>query len=332
MLFRSPQYLHLLWLLIPLVLLLRIWIARRARDLQAFLGERGAEQVRRDRRRQWLSATLTLLTCLFIILALARPQWGKVQEPHTGRGVDIIFAVDTSLSMLAEDVRPSRLERAKRDLAELLERLDGNRFGLIAFAEASAILAPLTLDTSAVRIFVDDLSTDVVDERGTWLARAMTRAVRDYPSKTGAPRVLVLLSDGEDQHNDALSAAREAADAGLVILAVGLGSTEGANIYTSGESGARELKRDSDGRPVVTRLNEQLLAEVAKAAGGRYWRAQVDGSEVEGVARFIDAIEKGELKTSGAIERQERYQIPLAIAVALLGVNLTLSLRRFAAK
>jgi len=326
--FHSPQYLHFLWLLIPLVFLLGRWIESRARDLQAFLGERGAQQVRRDRQAQWLSAALTLTSCLFVVLALARPQWGEVKEERKGRGVDIIFAVDTSLSMLAEDVHPSRLERAKRDLSELLERLEGNRFGLIAFAEASAILTPLTLDAAAVRIFIDELTPEVIDEQGTWLARAITRAVRDFPSKVGAPRVLLLLSDGEDQHGDAIDAAREAAEAGLVILTIGLGSTEGTNIYTDRSGGAQELKRDREGRPVVTRLNEQLLSQVAVATGGRYWRAQPDASEVEQAVEFIAALDQGELRAGAAVERKERYQIPLAVAVALLAINLALSLRR----
>ncbi len=326
--FHSPQYLHLLWLLIALVFLLRFWLERRASDLQLFLGELGREQVQRDRRRGWRSASLTIAACFFLILALARPQWGEVQQPQRGHGVDIIFALDTSLSMLAEDIYPSRLERAKRDLVEMLDRLAGHRFGLIAFAESSAILAPLTIDAAAVRLLVEELSPEVVDEQGTWLARAIRRAVTDLAGQSGAARVLVLFSDGEDQHSDAANAAQEALDAGMIILAIGLGSAEGANIYLSDSFGRREVKRDSQGQAVITRLNERLLAQVAEATGGRYWRAQPDSSEILQATDFINALDKGQWRASITVERRDRYQIPLAMAVILLSANFVLSLKR----
>ncbi len=326
--FHSPQYFHLLWLLIALFFLLRFWIERRARDLQLFLGELGREQVQRDRRCEWRSVSLTLAACFFLILALARPQWGEVQQPHRGDGVEIIFALDTSLSMLAQDIHPSRLGRAKRDLLEMLGQLAGHRFGLIAFAESSAILAPLTTDAAAVRQLVEEVSTEVVEEQGTWLARAIRRAVADFPRQSGAARVLVLFSDGEDQHGDAASAAQEALDAGMIILAIGVGSVEGANIYLSDSFGRREVKRDSQGQAVVTHLNEKLLAQVAEATGGRYWRAQPDGSEVLQVTDLIGALDKGRWHASITVERRDRYQIPLAMAVILLSVNLALSLKR----
>jgi len=323
--FHNPLALHLLWLLIPMAVALR-FLLRRRRALLELLGERQAEQVRRTQRRHRLRVILILLAFAFGALALARPQWGEVKQTILTRGVDCIIAVDVSLSMLADDEKPNRLDKARRLAADLIAKLEGNRIGLVAFAGSSVTLVPLTLDVSALRIFLDSLDTDLIDEPGSSLRRVISRAIEAFRSVGKDRRVLILLTDGEDQESQPIEAAREAASSGVNILAVGIGSSEGS--YIPLESlGAVRLKKDAEGRPVVTRVNDALLKEICEITGGRYWRATALGTEVDEIGDFISRLEKGEIGSRSVAQRQERYQIPLAIAILLLLLDSIISIR-----
>ncbi len=313
-----------LWLLLGLPLLPALFVAwrrRRLRLLQMFgdlpllrrlSSEAGLE-------RQIVRLTLLVLAALFLILALARPQWGAKAEQVIRRGVDVIVAVDTSPSMLAEDVKPNRLAQARAAVLQLLDLLRGDRIGLVAFSGAADVTCPLTLDYAAAGLFVDVLDTDLIPVRGTAIAEAIRVATAAFESSERRYKVLILITDGEDHEGDVEAAARAAASEGVVIHAVGIGSPSGEPIPLRNARGdVTGYKEDGEHRKVTTRLDETALAGIAAATGGRYFRSTPEGLELhrvyEEIARMDQRTLSGRLQTAF----EERYQIPLAVAVLLL--------------
>lgn len=324
--FRYPQYLYLLLLLPPVAIGLHLLIERRRTAINRFLGGRADSVV--DRYRLRASLLLAVLLCL--LLALARPQWGQSEEFVQMRGIDIIIAVDVSLSMLADDELPSRLDRSRRLAADLIERLGSNRVGLIAFAGSSTGLMPLTLDTSALRSFVDELSVRAVDTPGTSISGAIRRAVGSLKQVGRSSRVLIIISDGEDQDDApqrAVSlAAVEAVEHSVTIITVGVGTEHGSTIPLDAVD-SLGVKRDADGNVVTTKLEEATLKAAAETTGGIYLRADPQGAEVEQIATFIERMEKGDLEGRVKRDRRDRYQYPLGLALVLLLTEIALGLR-----
>lgn len=321
--FRYPHYLYLLLLLPLLAVALHLLIERRRAAISKLLGARAGFKVSRYRLRAGL--ILGVLCCL--LLALARPQWGQSEEFVQVRGVDVVIAVDVSLSMLADDELPSRLDRARRLATDLIERLGSNRIGLVAFAGSSTGLMPLTLDTAALRSFVDELSIRAVDTPGTSISSAIKRAVKSLKELGRSSRVLIIISDGEDQDDAPQQvvsrAATEAVDHAITIITVGVGTEHGSTIPLDAVD-SLGVKRDADGNIVTTRLEEATLKAAAEATGGIYLRAEPQGTEVEKIIAFIDKMEKGELEGRIKRDRRDRYQYLLALALGLLLAELAL--------
>ncbi|MEW6730411.1 MAG: VWA domain-containing protein [Acidobacteriota bacterium] len=329
--FRHPYYLYLISLALPLAMLFYWLIERRRRQFLHFLGEPATIRAAQAVKHYRLRVGLLLAAAICGVIALARPQWGQYQDLVQAKGIDVIIAVDVSLSMLANDESPSRLARARRLCADLIERLHSHRVGLIAFAGNSAALMPLTLDTVALKTFVDALDSRAVDEPGTSVVQAIRRATQSFKSIGKQSRVLVIISDGEDQADEPLdsvrAAAYEAADNGVIILTVGVGTSVGSNIPLD-EIGASGFKYDYDGNLVVTRLDETLLQVAAEVTQGLYLPVQPDGKETDLVVAFVDRLNKGEFRDRLTRDREERYQYPLAAALLLLMLDTLVALRR----
>lgn len=329
--FAAPVY---LWLLIgvPVLAGLHVLIFRlRRRALRAF-GDlalvrrlvRGA-----DTERRILKAVITIMAFACLVLALARPQWGARQETVSRRGVDVLLAVDTSLSMLAEDVRPNRLAQARGAVATFIDLLRGDRVGLVAFAGAAYVACPLTLDYAAASMFVDILDTDLVPVKGTAIAGAIHAAIRAFVATERRYRVLILITDGEDHEGDVEAAARAAAAEGIVIYTVGVGSPAGEPIPLRNARGdVIGYKEDSGHRKVTSRLGEGALEAIAAATGGRYFRSTPEGIELQRVYEEIAAMEQRTMEGRLATTYEERYQIPLLAALILFGLDLALPERR----
>lgn len=256
-------------------------------------------------RSRTLKDILTVFAVTFLLLALARPQWGRRTEEVGREGQDIVFAVDVSTSMLAEDIPPNRLERAKSELAAFLEALEGDRVGLVLFAGKAYLQCPLTTDHGAVGMYLGMLDPGLVPVPGTALADAIRVATGAFEADERTHKVLLLLTDGEDHEGGAVEAARKAAGEGVVIHVVGIGSTEGHPIPIRDASGRLvAYKKDRQDRVVTTRLDEGLLRAIAEAAGGRYLRAGVDASGLRTVLRDISRMDK---KAHGTV-RLTRYE------------------------
>jgi Ca-activated chloride channel family protein len=296
----------LLWLLglVPLLALFLAWARRRAKaKLRRFAEPEILPRLTAgvSPARRALKALLLVGAVLFLALALARPQWGSRLELVQRKGVDVVVAVDVSLSMLAEDIRPNRLARSKQEIQRFAERLEGDRVALVAFAGDAFLQCPLTSDYGAFRVFLDVLEPGLIESPGT---------------------------DGEDHGGRALQVAEEAAKRGVVVHVVGIGSPGGVPIPVSGGSGARAYKRDAQGQVVSTRLDAELLANIARTGGGELYLAQPGRFELLEVLKKINAMEKRSFDAEQVSRLEERFQLPLAAAVLLLVLEFLVSDRR----
>jgi len=328
-------YAEILWLLalVPLLGLaawLRLRAGRRvlAEALKGPMAGRLTAHLSGGAREWRLLVLLVALVCL--ILGAARPQRGTQYVTAKRMGGDVIFALDVSESMLAEDIKPNRLQRARHEISAVLDRLKGDRVGLIAFSGEAFIQCPLTLDYSAARMFLDYMTPDLIPQPGTNLGEALRVATRAFggEGEDQGHRALVLITDGEDHAGDYLAAAREAREARIRVFTVGLGSEAGEPIARRDASGRIQgYKEDREGRVVMTRLEEEPLKRVAEETGGAYVRA---GGTL-GLQRIVDAIEgmeKRELESGVRVLYEERYRYFVWPALILLLFELWIPLRR----
>jgi len=309
--FAAPHYFHLFWLLIPVAGFL-VWSLRRREKALTQLAHApllpGLLESVNLKATKW-RVSLFLLGLAFLFLALTRPQWGFRWEELTQKGNDVFIALDVSKSMLAEDVKPNRLERAKREVKDLLELLKGDRVGLIAFAGTAFVLSPLTLDAAAVRLFLDDVSPDLLPQGGTAIAEAIRKATASFPGEEKKHKVLILLTDGEDLEGGAIEASQKAKSAGVKIFAVGVGTSAGAPIPFIDETGSRSFVKDKQGQTVLTKLNLQTLSQLSSA------RVATSLSEV--YENEIVPMEKKEFESIRQKKYEEKFQWFLILAFLL---------------
>jgi Ca-activated chloride channel family protein len=282
-----------------------------------------------SRPRQVVKAILVLLGTSCLVLALVQPQFGTKLEMVSRRGVDVIVALDVSRSMLAQDLKPNRLERARFEVTSFIDRLEGDRVGLVAFAGQSLVLCPLTLDYGAAKLFLDAADTDAVPYQGTAIAEAIRAAGRAFGSQDRKYKALVLITDGEDHAGRVLEAARQAGDEGVRIFAVGVGTPDG-ELIPIGQEGQGDFLKDQGGNVVKSRLDEGALREIARITDGGYVRSGGGRVGLEEVYAQVDAMEKRDLGSRRYTQFVDRYQWPLGLALALFLVEGFLSDRRVA--
>ncbi len=278
--------------------------------------------------KRLIKAIFIVLAFFLIIIALARPQWGSRMEEVSSEGIDIIFALDTSLSMRAEDVKPNRLDRAKMEIASFIDSLRGNQVGLVCFAGSSYVQCPLTLDYSAAKLFIDIVDTEIIPDPGTALGEAIRTAIGAFNRDKESSKVLILVTDGEDHDSDPIKAAKEAAKAGIIIHTVGVGSPEGEPIPIKDSNGKlKEYKKNSRGEPVVSKLDERTLIEIASITDGIYTRSE-RGVELNKVFEQINEMKKTEFETELHISYTERFQWFLSLALIFLLLDCLITNRK----
>jgi Ca-activated chloride channel family protein len=324
--FANPDMLWLILALIPMGLATLWSIGRRRKALQRFAGDpeylgRFDGQVNVHLRAAKL---LLLYFAMFAaIVASARPQWGTRLEPVTRRGVDVVVVLDHSLSMAAEDLAPNRLSHAKHAIDTLLQQMAGDRVALVTFAGQASLLCPLTLDHAAIRLFLDTVDVESVQVPGTALAEALKLALETFgerqPDGGERSRALVLFTDGEDHEGGVEDVIRDIEKAGVSVYAVGCGTTRGAPIPVTDESGMHTgYKKDREDRVVTTRLDEGVLELLALDSGGRYYRATAGEAELEEIARGLMGMDTQELGAVLRARYEDRFQIPLILAALAL--------------
>ena len=321
MTFANPQFLAVL-LLVPLAGLFIAWADRRRQRTLASLGNPGL-MARLSasvnwRGRRWRTA-LWLAALALLIVAIARPQWGSETQAVDQEGLQVIVALDVSQSMMAQDVQPNRLARAKLEIRDLMQKLNGDEVGVVLFSGASFVQVPLTSDYLTAASYLQNADPSVISRPGTVIGDAIRTAVRAYDEKLSSQKVLVVMTDGEDVETDPLAAAQEAADAGVLIYAIGFGTPDGETVPVTDSSGrVVSTLMDQNGNPVISRMNEETLQEIAAIGGGRYFVASPSGAELDSLLAEIDGLQKAHLESRQAVRMIERYQIFLALVLLAL--------------
>jgi Ca-activated chloride channel family protein len=329
--FARPQYLTVLWA-IPVLAAFFLWsLRRRRRRLEALISPPLAGRLTGEFSRPKAFGRVLLFTGFFTfsILALARPQWGSRMDTVQRQGVDLIAALDTSYSMNAEDVAPNRLAKAKSEIRGLIGRLKGDRVGLLAFAGTAVVQCPLTLDYGAAELFLDVANTETVPEPGTSLAAAIQTATAAFIAKEKKYKVFVIFTDGEDLEGQVKAAVDKARVAGVIIYTVGIGSPEGKPIPVRNEKGdVLEYRKDPEGQVVVSKLDERALIEIASETGGRYFRATTSESELDQIEDEVSHMEKKQLEARLYQNFEDRFQVPLSLAIFCLAAAAWITERR----
>jgi Ca-activated chloride channel family protein len=328
--FATPDNAWLL-LLIPVLALFALWATRqRQRDLQRFVGPEVSGRLTRTvrRSRQQLKSIIIVVGILLLVIALTGPQFGVRLEMAERRGVDVVVVLDLSRSMLAEDVRPNRLARARHAIGELLDGLQGDRAGFVVFAANAFVQCPLTLDLGAMRMLLTSLDAGDIPSQGTSLARALETAGKSFDADDRQYKVVVVFSDGEAHVGDASSAAAALAAQGARVYCVGMGTTEGDLIPLRADDGTRlEYHKDREGNYVKSRLDETALRAVAAAGEGAYWRSTLGGRELQDLVDRIADLEDKELGAERFTRYEERFQLPLLVALICFLLEALLSER-----
>jgi Ca-activated chloride channel family protein len=325
--FGTPLNFWLL-LVLPLLAAFLAWALIARRRLLALFARQGLiERLTVDvsSARPYWKAWLLLSGSLFLLLSLTGPQFGAKLSMAQRRGVDVVVVLDVSRSMLAEDVKPNRLERARHQIRSLLDRLGGDRVGLVLFAGKAFVQCPLTLDYGAVEMLLDGVAAGAIPVQGTAVADAVRVAARCFDQDDRHHKVIVLFTDGEDHEGDPVKAARAAAEEGVRLFAIGLGTQTGELIPEQSGEGRGGFHKDREGKPVVTRLNESVLKQMALVTEGDYYRSSLGEGELDAIGEQVAQMDQKEFGSTRFTQYEERFQVPLLLALicffaeALLG-------------
>ena len=325
LIFGDWKFLYLL-LLIP-VFLVGYGILRhmRSRRVKAFGDPALTEKLMpsRSKSKGWVRMVIFCLGFALFSIGLARPQTGARLAERKTKGAEIIVALDVSNSMLARDYSPNRLERAKLSISRLTEKLQDDRIGLIIFAGTSFVQLPVTTDYVSAKMFLGSIDTGSIPVQGTAIGDAIRLGIKSFSAQSEKSRVIIVISDGENHEDDAVGAAKEAAELGIKVYTIGVGSAEGQPIPIDGE-----LMKDRDGNIVVTKLNEQMLRDIARAGGGAYIHA---GGEEFGLNPIIDDIRRMEDEEFGSVvfeEFDEQYMYFFGAAFLLFVIEMLIGERK----
>ncbi len=273
-----------------------------------------------SKTKPFAKMVLFSIAILMLILALVNPQMGTKLEEVKREGIDIVIAMDVSNSMLAEDLQPNRLERAKRSVEQFIEKLANDRIGIVVFAGQAYNQLPITTDYAAAKLFLSTISTGTVPLQGTAIGRAIELGMKSFNFEDSRNKVLVVITDGENHEDDASKAAADAAGKGVFVYTVGMGSQAGAPIPINSR-GQKNYRSDNEGNTVVSQLNEDMLKEIASAGNGIYVRANNSGGALRKVHEEINKLEKTEFESKRFTDYEDRFQPFLALCILLLIVE-----------
>ena len=325
--FANPQYLWLLTLIPLFVVLFAGVAAQRHRRLARFGNPDTLAELMPEVSNGRVVLKFILFCCAvaLVVLAAARPQFGSKLREEKARGVEMMLVVDVSNSMLAEDFEPTRLERTKYAINRLFDGLKQDRVGLIVFAGEPRVQLPITSDYRMAKAFARRIDPSQVSVQGTAIGKALEQALLSFSGETDEKRsrAIILITDGENHDDDAVAVAKRAAEQGIRIYTIGIGTPEGAPIEIDGE-----FIRDEQGGMVVSKLNEEMLAQIADLTGGAYVRATKQDIGLDEIVRSINEMEQSELSTVRFEEFNEQYQYLLIAALVLLLVEFLLLPRR----
>ncbi|MCB0643487.1 MAG: VWA domain-containing protein [Phaeodactylibacter sp.] len=330
--FEHPFYLYGLAAIPILSLLFYLLWRSREKAIRRFASDHLLARLIPDLSsgKHLLKFSLLMLALAFFVIGWANPQWGTKKEKTETKGIDLFIALDISQSMLAEDIPPNRLERAKRFGQNLVDQLKGNRIGLIFFAGNAYVQMPLSKDYALAMILMQGADPEQAATQGTALGNAIELAERAFPAENKNHKALLFLTDGENHDEEALAKAKEARENGLLIYTIGVG-TESGSFVPVRVNGRQEYKRDNTGNPVRSAINVPMLQDLASSGGGQYFDL-VDRPQVyEAIQTSIDQIEKRELELQVFDEYESYFQYFLAAGLLLIFVEFFISFRKIGA-
>lgn len=320
--FGNPEYLWL-FILMPLLLALYVYLnIKKRKDVQRMgsLSTLKKMMPELSLKRSYLKFWLIFAALCAGIIMLARPQFGTKVETVEKEGIELVIAIDVSNSMLAEDVSPNRLERAKQILSRLIDVRVNDKVGLIVFAGEAFIQMPLTSDTQSAKIFLNTIDPSLVPVQGTAIGQAINLGINSFSSDQQASKAMVLITDGEDHEGNAAGIAAEATKAGIQINIIGIGSPDGSPLPS--EEYGRNFMTDNDGNVVVSRLNEQMSMEIAQAGQGLYVRADNSNRAVQALVAQLDELETSTSSSLSYSEYDEKFTIFAWILLAILVIEI----------
>lgn len=339
------EHIRLLWLLLVIPLIIVVFILRQHYKRKQLAKFASADMLPRlqplaSHRRPAIKLTLLSLGVGFLIVALANPQMGSTLAEGEEKGIDMAVCIDVSNSMMAQDMKPSRMARSKQVILNLMNRLGGDRVSLVVFAGRSFIQMPLTNDYSATKMFLEQVNTDLISEQGTAIGDAIEKGMAtlgygvdgdaDQPEwEPNKSRAILVISDGENHEDDAVEAAKHAADQGIMVCCIGIGTPSGGQIPILDRRGkVVDWRKDSEGNVVTTHLNEDMLRDIAKAGNGLYVHAGNGNAAVEEIVKQISTLESQKFGTAQFSSYKSQYQYPLAAGLFFLLLEIFIFERR----
>ena len=316
--FSNPKLLYFL-AVIPVVIILYWLSARRKRKLLKEFGDQSLIQELmpdHSKSRPIIRLVLLLIAVAFFVLGIAGPEFGTKLQQKKHRGVEIIIALDVSNSMLAEDIQPSRLERAKQAISKMVDNLQNDRIGLVVFAGEAYIQLPITSDYISAKMFLQTISTNSVPVQGTAIGAAINLAARSFTADFKGDKAIILITDGENHEDDALGAVKAAAEKGIVVHTIGVGLPQGAPVPDG--TGTKNYLKDSQGNVVISKLDEVMLNEISGAGNGLYVRANNTQLGLNTVFDKVKKMSKAEYESKIYAEYENQFQWPFGIALFFL--------------
>ena len=325
--FANPNALYLYILLVVIVGIYLVASRRRKRELDRYGSSEllAALMPEVSPLRPALKFWLTFVALCFMVLVLARPQFGSKMETIKRQGVETVIALDISTSMLAEDVAPSRLEKSKNVVSKLVDSFTDDKIGLIVFAGEAYIQLPITNDFISAKMFLESIDPSLIERQGTNIKAAIDMATRSFTPREGVGKAIIIITDGENHEGGAKEAAKAAAEKGMMVFVMGVGSPEGAPI-PAGRS--NDFRRDKEGNVVITKLGEQMCQEIAAAGNGVYIRIDNTNNAQKLLQKEIDKLAKADMETTTYSDYNEQFMVMAWIAFILLLIEMLVMVKK----
>ena len=314
---------EVLWLLATVPVFIAAYVfytLRKRRQLEAFGDAELMEQLmpNASRVRPTVKFSIVMVALVLLILAAGRPQWGQSERTEKRQGIEAIVAMDISNSMLAEDVAPNRLDRAKQMLSKLMDNMVNDKVGLVVFAGDAFVQLPITCDYVSAKMFLNSIKPELIKTQGTAIGQALSTSIRCFGEQSDASRAIILITDGENHEDDAVAVAQRAKEAGIRVLVVGIGKPEGSPIPMPGSN---SFRKDREGNVVVSRLNEEMCREIAQAGGGIYVRCDNTNTATKAIQKELDKLATQEIETQVFTDYNEQFQSFALMALLLLVID-----------
>lgn len=314
---------EMLWLLVtvPVFIAAYIWYTlRKRRQLEEFGDKELVEQLmpNASRVRPNVKFSILMVALVLLIIVAARPQWGQNEHTEKRQGIEAIIALDISNSMLAEDVAPNRLDRAKQMLSKLIDQMVDDKVGLVVFAGDAFVQLPITCDYVSAKMFLNSIKPELIKTQGTAIGQALSTSIRCFGEQSDASRAIILITDGENHEDDAVAVATRAKELGIKVLVVGIGKPEGSPIPMPGTN---SFRKDREGNVVVSRLNEDMCREIAKAGDGIYVRCDNTNTATKAIQKELDTLATQDIETQVFTDYNEQFQSFALIALLLLVID-----------